>query len=140
MVNGLSGGVTWQQGSTSTSTTVQNKYLLAIDAQGHLYLAYNIPPYSYTYYFYVSTASSGSLWPQVNTQQAIANSIANGGQVAYVNACVNTATNQLQLEAAGRTQMLYCGAQLWMSNTLGSDINRGGCTQMFPTLTNPFTQ
>lgn len=140
LLNGLIGGVTWQQGSTSTAASVQNKYILAIDDNGHLHVAYNVPPYTYTYYFYVSTSSSGSVWPQVEPKANVESAIANGAKITYVNACVNSETNQLELEAGGRTQILYCGAQLWMSNTLGSDINRGGCTQMFPTLTNLFTQ
>lgn len=134
LLNGLTGGLTWNLASTSTSTSVQNKYIWAIDAAGHLGLAYNVPPYSYKYTVYMSTASSGSNWPQVNTKTAVDAQVAAGAAVTYVNACVDGLTGELKLNAAGRTQILWCGQQLWMSNTLGSDINRGTCVQMFPTV------
>jgi len=58
----------------------------------------------------------------------------NSGSISLIKACVNSLTGELTMNAGGRTQMLICGGQLWMSETLGSDINRGGCTQMFPTI------
>jgi hypothetical protein len=95
-------------------------------------LAYNVPPYNYIYYPFVQTGSTGSLWPQVEPSTNLNNAIANGAAVSKIKACVDSVTGELHLDAAGRTQILYCGVQLWMSNNLGADINRGGCTQMFP--------
>ncbi|KAK0609939.1 hypothetical protein B0T17DRAFT_621233 [Bombardia bombarda] len=133
MLNALTGGVTWQTATTSTSASVTNKYIWALDTDSNLYLAYNIPPYSYVYYAYVSTATTGSLWPQVNTKTSIESSIKNGGKVEYVKGCVNSATGVISLSAAGRTNMLWCGQQMWMSTGLGEDVNRGGaCTLMKP--------
>jgi hypothetical protein len=124
----------WSGASTSTSPSVQNKYIWALDSQSRLYLAYNVPPYTYTYYAYMVNSGSGSNWPQVGTQSSVASQIAAGGLVSYITGCVNSLTGQLELNAAGRTQILWCGQQLWMSNNLGSDINRGVCEQMFPTI------
>jgi hypothetical protein len=56
------------------------------------------------------------------------------GTFSYLKGCVNPLTGELTVTAGGRTQMMNCGAQLWMSNNLGVDVNRGGCTQMFPTI------
>ncbi|OIW31528.1 hypothetical protein CONLIGDRAFT_629205 [Coniochaeta ligniaria NRRL 30616] len=134
LLNGLTGGVTWNALSASTAASVQNKYIWTIDANGHLGLAYNVPPYTYQYVVYMSTASSGSNWPQLGTQASVAASVAAGAAVTYVNACVDSITGELKLDAAGRTQIMYCGQQLWMSSTLGSDVNRGTCVQMFPTI------
>jgi hypothetical protein len=134
LLNGMTGGLAWNSGSASTAASIQNKYIWALDSQSRLYLAYNVPPYNHVYYAYMSTASGGSNWPQVNTQSAVAAQIAAGAAISYVTGCVNSLTGQLELNAAGRTQILWCGQQLWMSNTLGRDINRGVCTQMFPTV------
>ncbi len=135
LLSGLTGGVNWQAGSTSTSSSVQNKYLWKIDSDGHVLLAYNVPPYTYQYAMYMSTASSGSNWPQVGTVASVQNSIAAGGKVDWVYGGVDPATKRLYLNAAGRKNILYCGAQMWMSTGLGEDINRGGCTVMYPTIT-----
>ncbi|KAK3995997.1 hypothetical protein QBC44DRAFT_232875 [Cladorrhinum sp. PSN332] len=133
MLNALSGGLTWNQGTTSTSPAVKNKYIWTINAEGYLELAYQIPPYTYKYVPYISTAMSGSAWPQIGTEASVLNSINNGGQVARMKACVNSVTNELTLEAAGRRNILYCGQQLWMSSGLGEDVNRGSpCVQFFP--------
>ncbi|KAK3689277.1 hypothetical protein B0T22DRAFT_169453 [Podospora appendiculata] len=133
MLNALTGGMNWQPASTSTSASVQNKFIFSLDSLGRLYLAYNIPPYNYVYYIYVSTATTGSIWPQVNTQTTIASSIANGGKVEYVYGCVDPVSKELTLNAAGRQSILWCGQQMWMAYGAGEDVNRGGaCTKMYP--------
>ncbi|KAK3317545.1 hypothetical protein B0T19DRAFT_479607 [Cercophora scortea] len=135
MLNALSGGMNWAAASASTSASVQNKYIFALDSQGRLYLAYNLPPYTYVYYVYVSTSTTGSLWPQINTQASVASSIANGGKVAYVSGCVDPVSKELTLNAADRANILYCGQQMWMAYGAGEDISRGGCTRMYPKVT-----
>jgi hypothetical protein len=53
--------------------------------------------------------------------------------MARVRGCVNSVTGELTIEAAGRTNILYCGAQLWISAGAGEDINRGSpCVPMYP--------
>jgi len=132
LLNGLTGGLTWTQPSSSLSAAVQNKYVWALDDAGRLNLAYNVPPYTYKYYAYMSTASPGSNWPQVGTAASVASMVNAGAAVAYVTGCVDSLTGELTLNAAGRKNMLWCGSQLWMSFGLGEDINRGECVQMFP--------
>ncbi|VBB78295.1 Putative protein of unknown function [Podospora comata] len=135
MLNALSGGMIWQPPSTSTSTSVQYKYFFKLDDEGRVVLAKGIPPYSYTYALYVATNSNGGLWPQVNTKDAIQNSINAGGSVAFVKGCVNSVTGELTLDAAGRKNILWCGQQMWMSTGNGEEINRGTCTVMHPKAT-----
>lgn len=130
----VNGAVIWNANTAATAPTLKNRYIWAIDSAGYLYMAYQTPPYNYIDYAYVNTATSGSVWPQVARQTVVENSIANGASVSKIKACVDSVTGELHLNAAGRTQILWCGAQMWMSNTLGSDINRGECTQMFPTI------
>ncbi|KAK4215481.1 hypothetical protein QBC37DRAFT_458698 [Rhypophila decipiens] len=132
LLNGLTGGITWQAASSSTSASFQNKYIWALDEEGRLNVAYNVPPYTYKYYAYMSTASSGSNWPQVNTETSVRSQVNAGQAVTYITGCVDSVTGELTLNAAGRTQILWCGQQLWMSSNLGTDINRGVCVQMFP--------
>jgi hypothetical protein len=67
-------------------------------------------------------------------QAATVKNMVNTGNYAYLKGCVDPLTGELTVNAGGRTQMMNCGSQLWMSNTLGVGVNRGGCTQMFPTL------
>jgi len=97
-----------------------------------LNLAYNVPPYSFKYYAYMSTASSGSNWPQVNTEAAVRAQVNNGAAIAFVKGCVDSITGELKLDAAGRKNILWCGSQMWMSFTMGEDINRGVCNLMKP--------
>jgi hypothetical protein len=133
LLNGLTGGVNWQQASTSTSAAVQNKFIWALDSNGYLGLAYNVPPYSYKYAVYMSTGTPGSNWPQIGTQASVDSSVNNGAPVTKIKGCVNSVTGELTLEAAGRTNILYCGVQLWMSAGAGEDVNRGApCVKMFP--------
>ncbi|KAK3935089.1 hypothetical protein QBC46DRAFT_58518 [Diplogelasinospora grovesii] len=133
-----SGTLLWTSASTSTSTAVQQKYIWSIDANGYLYLANKVSPWTYTFYAYVSTAASGSSeLAFVASYTTISNTIAAGGAVSFIQACVDSNTGEITMNAAGRTQILYCGVQLWMSSNGGSDINRGGCTEMFPTAVSP---
>ncbi|KAM7220282.1 hypothetical protein V8F06_004248 [Rhypophila decipiens] len=132
LLNGLTGGITWQAALSSTSASVQNKYIWTLDEEGRLNVAYNVPPYTYKYYAYMSTASSGSNWPQVNTEASVRSQVNAGQAVTYITGCVDSVTGELTLNAAGRTQIMWCGQQLWMSSNLGTDINRGVCVQMFP--------
>ncbi|KAK3898757.1 hypothetical protein C8A05DRAFT_37646 [Staphylotrichum tortipilum] len=133
MLNALSGGLNWTPGTTSTSPSAKNKYIFKIDADGYLALGLNLPPYTFDYIVYMSTASAtGSNWPQVGTRASVENSIALGGKVTKLKGCVNSVTGELTLDAAGRTNILYCGAQVWMSFGAGEDINRGTCVKMFP--------
>jgi hypothetical protein len=49
-------------------------------------------------------------------------------------------TKELVLETDGRTQILWCGNQMWMSvSDRGANINRGVCSQHFPRIVNPVT-
>ncbi|GAB1314511.1 hypothetical protein MFIFM68171_04721 [Madurella fahalii] len=132
MLNGLTGGVIWQAGTSSTSASVRNKYVWGVDSEGYLKVANPIPPYSYEYVAYFTTTMSGSRWLQVNTRQSVENAIANGGSISKVKACADSVTGELMLDAAGRKNILWCGSQLWMSAGDGSDINRGECSQIFP--------
>ncbi|KAK3326050.1 hypothetical protein B0H66DRAFT_616880 [Apodospora peruviana] len=133
LLNGLTGGLTWNAASASTAAAVQNKYIWALDAAGRLNVAYNVPPYTYKYYAYMSTATQGSNWPQVNTEASVASQVNSGAAVTYLVGCVDSVTGELTLNAAGRTHILYCGSQLWMSYTsTGEDSGRGTCTEMFP--------
>lgn len=142
MINGLTGGMVWQQGSTNSAAAIQSKYNLGIDSEGYLYLHDKVPPYSYTYYFYISTGSNvPSNWPQLNTKQAIENSIAAGGLVSKLKACVNPATGELTMQdSIGRKNILWCGAQVWLSAGLGEEVNRGSpCQLVFPKVVTPYT-
>lgn len=140
VINGLSGGANWMAGSTSTSPSVQNKFNLAVDSEGHLYLHDSIPPYTgYIFYFYTTTGSARSDWPQLAHKQNLDTVIANGGKYSKLKACVNSVTGELTVEdSMGRKNMLWCGQQLWLSATLGEDINRGVCSQMFPKAVAPY--
>ncbi len=139
MLNGLAGGLNWQPGSTSTTASVQNKYVWKIDSAGHVLLANNVPPYTYQYALYMSTASAGSNWPQISTVQTVQAQVAAGASVAWVFGAVDPATNRLYLNAGGRKNILWCGNQVWMSYGLGEDINRGTCILMHPTITAPLS-
>ncbi|KAG7291304.1 hypothetical protein NEMBOFW57_001317 [Staphylotrichum longicolle] len=132
LVNGITGGITWQQASSSTAAAIQNKYIWGLDSNGYLTVAYNIPPYTYKYYAYMSTGAPGSNWPQIGTEASVTNSINAGAKMTRIKGCVNSVTGELTLDAAGRTNILYCGQQLWMSAGAGEDINRGTCIKMFP--------
>jgi hypothetical protein len=139
MLNALTGGLNWQVGSTSTSQSIQPRYNFALDSEGSLYLHDRIAPYTYTYYVYISTANSGSNWPQINTKEAVENSIAQGGKISKIKGCVNPVTGELTLQdSVGRKNILYCGAQVWLSAGLGEDVNRGGCYQQFPHVVAPY--
>ncbi len=109
------------------------RYTWALDSDSNLYLALKINGYPYTYYPYVSATGTGSALAVV-AQAATVKNFVNSGNSAYLKGCVNPLTGKLTVTAGGRTQMMNCGAQLWMSNNLGVDVNRGGCTQMFPTI------
>ncbi|KAK3322676.1 hypothetical protein B0H66DRAFT_554933 [Apodospora peruviana] len=74
-------------------------------------LAYNLPPYTYTYYAYIT-----------NVDNAVAR-----GSAYYVYAGVDHVTNNLYVNAGGRKNILWCGNHMWMSTTNGADINRGVC-------------
>ncbi|CAP65083.1 uncharacterized protein PODANS_5_6710 [Podospora anserina S mat+] len=132
LLNGLTGGISWQGPSSSTAASVQNKYIWSIDQNGYLGLAYNVPPYTYSYTAYMSTASPGSNWPQVNTASSVDAQIAGGAAISKIKGCINSLTGELTLSVAGRKNILWCGQQMWMSAGLGEDINRGTCIQMFP--------
>jgi len=134
MPNCLSGSLGWNYAPTSTLPRIRNEFIFKIDDDGYLVLAYNIPPYSYNYAVYVSTRSdTGSNWPQVGVKASIDANIANGIKVARVKGCVNSVTGELTLDAAGRTNILFCGWQAWMSFGAGDDVNRGAaCVKMFP--------
>ncbi|KAK3399803.1 hypothetical protein B0T20DRAFT_169295 [Sordaria brevicollis] len=137
MLNALSGGVNWQPAPASTSPTVQNKYNLGIDSEGYLYLHDGVLPYSYKYYFYVQQTPgfSGSVWPQVGIEASIKNSVAQApDRISLLKACVNPAKGELTMQDSfGRKNILWCGNQLWLSNGVGEDVNRGSpCQQMFP--------
>jgi len=134
LLNGLTGGIFWQAGSSSTSPTVQNKYIWALDSDSNLVLANAVPPYSYVYMAYISTATTGSNWPQVNTKAAVMSSINNGAKIAIVKGCIDSVTGELTLNAGGRESIMWCGAEMWMSYGNGEDINRGVCTRMYPTV------
>ncbi|KAK5661349.1 hypothetical protein OQA88_11245 [Cercophora sp. LCS_1] len=136
MLNGLSGGVNLQPGTVSTSPSIVNKYIWALDEQGRLNLAYTIPPYTYKYYAYVATASDGSLWPQIGTESSVASSVAASANSAYLTGCVDSVTGVLKLETiGGRGNILYCGNQMWISVGAGEDINRGlPCLVINPTI------
>jgi hypothetical protein len=134
LVNTLSGGITWQPPSSSTSPGVRNRYIWKFDADGYLALAYNVPPYTYEYVGFVAIASNiVTVWPQVGNRAHVENLIAQRpGVYARIKGCVNSETGELTLEAAGRTNILWCGAQMWLSSGAGEDINRGTCVKMFP--------
>ncbi|KAK3994815.1 hypothetical protein QBC44DRAFT_340679 [Cladorrhinum sp. PSN332] len=129
---GVSGGLTWSSPSTSTSPSVANKYIWALDDDGFLMLAYNIPPYSFKYTAYVQTSSTdSSRWLQV-LPAANADSAVKLGITQKIKGCVNPDTGELTLEVGGRRNKLYCGTQLWMSNGEGPELNPGTCVFMFP--------
>lgn len=135
MLNNALGVLTWQSDSSSTSPTVQDEYFWALDADSNLVVAYTLPPYTYTYMAYVVTTSTGTLWPQLNTKAVITSAINSGAQVAPIKGCIDSDTGDLTLNAAGRKNILYCGAQLWMGYGNGEDINRGSpCVRMYPTI------
>lgn len=132
--NGATGSLNWNLLSdVGTNPILTNRYIWTIN-NGHLALAYTAAPYDYAV-FVATSASSGSLVPRLGISSSVESQMAAGLPLAFVNACVDTATGELQLDAVGRTQILWCGGQVWLSNTLGSDIvGRGTCVQMFPTV------
>lgn len=132
-INPLQGSFWWNSASSSTSATVQNKFIWAIDGNGYLYVAYSFAPYNYVYYAYMITSGSGSNWPQLDRKSVI-DTMVSRGSASYVKACVNPDTMELQLDAGGRTSILWCGGEMWMGYGKGEDINRGVCVQMFPTI------
>ncbi|KAK3502313.1 hypothetical protein B0T13DRAFT_165297 [Neurospora crassa] len=141
LMNDLVGGINWQAGSTSTSQSIQPRYNFALDSEGSLYLHDRIAPYTYTYYVYIPITNSGSQWPQVNTKESIEYAITQGSRISKIKGCVNPVTGELTLQdSIGRKNILYCGAQLWLSAGLGEDINRGGCVQQFPKVVAPYGQ
>ncbi|KAK4039372.1 hypothetical protein C8A01DRAFT_36670 [Parachaetomium inaequale] len=134
MINAVTGGIAWQLPSSSTSPAVRNKFVWKLDADGYLVLAYNVPPYAYEYVAYVGFSNNyGTIWPQVGPRVNVENSIRQRPDVyAKIKGCVNSETGELSLNAAGRTNILWCGAQMWMSFGAGEDINRGTCVKMYP--------
>ncbi|CCC12660.1 unnamed protein product [Sordaria macrospora k-hell] len=140
LLNALTGGTNWQVGSTSNAASIQNRYNIAIDSEGYLYLHDNVPPYSYIYYFYISTINNApSNWPQVNTKATVEAQIRAGSQISKIKGCVNPATGELTLQdSVGRNNILWCGAQMWLSRGLGEEINRGVCQQVFPKVVAPY--
>ncbi|KAK0720942.1 hypothetical protein B0H67DRAFT_682767 [Lasiosphaeris hirsuta] len=134
--NGQSGGLYWQSGSSSSSPSAANKYFFVVDSAGRLSLAYNIPPYTYTYAVYVDDGSTGtsSKWPQVDISSYVDNLVSTG-QGSYVYAGVDPVSKELYLNGAGRKNILFCGTQVWLSGGSGSDIDTGvSCTPFHPKL------
>ncbi|KAK4171801.1 hypothetical protein QBC36DRAFT_382294 [Triangularia setosa] len=124
LLNGLTGGITWNAASSSTAGSIQNNYIWKLDENGYLGLAHKVPPYS--------TASSGSNWPQINTDSSVEAQVASGTALAKIKGCINSVTGELTLSVAGRKNILFCGMQMWMSAGLMEDINQGTCVQQFP--------
>ncbi|KAK4097455.1 hypothetical protein N658DRAFT_518641 [Parathielavia hyrcaniae] len=131
-LNGLTGGMAWNALSTSAQSSIQNRYIFTIDSSGRLLLAYNIPPYTYKYAVYVSTVTTGSMWPQFGVETTLQSQKVNGALIDWVYGAVDPVTKRLYLNAAGRKNILWCGVQLWMSTGTGEDIQRGECTVMHP--------
>lgn len=113
---------------------IQNKYIWALDSDSNLVLANPVPPYTFSYMAYVSTTTAGSVWPQVAIKATVISMVNNGAGVALIKGCIDPVTGELTLNAGGRENILWCGAQMWMSYGNGEDINRGGCTRMYPTV------
>ena len=137
LTDGAFGGVTWDTATTSISPSEQNLYIWQLNVHNNLVLAYNVPPYMNAYLAYVATSSSGSLFVQIADPYKLGALDSNGfvGVVgAPVKGCINSVTGELTLNAAGRTNILWCGQQLWMSAGGGEDVNRGPCVQMHPTI------
>jgi hypothetical protein len=106
---------------------------MALDSNSNLCLPLKINGYPYTYYPYVSSTGKGSVLAFVGQATTVKNLVSSGNG-AHLKGCVDPVTGELTVNAGGRTQMMNCGSQLWMSNNLGVDVNRGGYTQMFPTI------
>ncbi|RYP25429.1 hypothetical protein DL767_008401 [Monosporascus sp. MG133] len=92
----------WAGSSSSPVATIQNKYIWALDGDGNLILANPIPPYTYKYYAYISTSSSGSAWAQVGIQNTVQTALNNGRKWANVKGCTDSATGKLPLDAGSR--------------------------------------
>ncbi|RYP65673.1 hypothetical protein DL769_006252 [Monosporascus sp. CRB-8-3] len=109
-----------------------NKCIWAPDSDGNLILANLIPPYTYKYYAYVLTSLSGSVWAQVGIQKTVQTAINNRSKWVIAKGCIDLATGELSLDAGGRKNILWCGAQLGISEGNGEDIDRGGCYRIQP--------
>lgn len=108
------------------------KYTFAFDADGYLFLPGMIPPFTtMTYYMYAGLGTSGSLFPQIASQAIVAAGVAAGVR-AYITGCVNSVTGALTLSTAGRSEILWCSGELWMSNNEGSDVGGRQCVEVFP--------
>lgn len=113
--------------STSTSPAVVNKYIWSLDGEGNLRLHNKIPPYTYDYYVYVQNRDLNTDWPQIAPKSVVDQRVAQGNSF-NVKGCIDSITGELKLDAAfGRKNMLWCGQQMWISKTLGEEINRGVC-------------
>lgn len=96
------GAIMWIAGSASTSDSIQNRYMLSLDSNGYLRLAYNLYPYTRTACAYISTAYAGNTALQFNLQPTLVSQIASGAKIAYVKGCIDPSTGALLLDADGR--------------------------------------
>ena len=141
MLNTVNGVANWQPGSTSTSPNAQNRYNLAIDSEGYLYLHDIVPPYAWKYYFYINDLNNlnvPSNLIQLNSEAVVKSQAAAGNGIRMIKGCMNPATGELTLQdSVGRKNILWCGNQVWLSRGLGEEVNRGVCQQVFPKVVEP---
>jgi hypothetical protein len=130
-----SGMLNWRASTTSTNAVALGPYVWALDSDGYLYLAYKNPPYISSIYYVcvVSSSSTAGLWPRLDSQNYVDSVVAAyPGTFDKVKGCIDSVTGALTLSALGRTNILWCGVELWFSFGNGSEIGRGVCTKMHP--------
>ena len=126
----------WQAETPNAYAGIQNKYIWALDANNNLVLANAVPPFPWQYMAYVYYNTPNSVFPQIFQASWVLNSINAGQSIATVKGCIDPVTGKLTLNAAGRTNILFSGWEMWLSYDIGSDLgSRGINLQMFPTVT-----
>lgn len=122
---GVSGSARWVAPPTSSTNAGDlYKYQWYVDESGFLAMTYGSGTLKLT--AWVPTAATS---PSVLL--LVSSSVGNPSIYTKVPACVSSVTGALTLSAAGRTNILMCGQNLYLSSGTGSDTGYA-CTRMSP--------
>lgn len=122
---GVSGAVKWVAPPTSSTNSGDlYKYKWYVDESGFLAMTYSTSTLKLT--AWVSTAATAASVPL-----GVSSSVGSASIYTKVQACVSSVTGALTLGAAGRTNILMCGQNLYLSSGFGSDTGLA-CTRMYP--------
>ncbi len=129
-MSGIYGSAQWVANATATGGPDRRRF--HIDASGNV----NFRTSSLVTTLYINTASAGntlSVRPQLILESQFDYYVGIGQPYARLKGCADPATGELLLTIAGRTNILYCSGQFWMSSGSGSDTGLS-CVRAFPKL------